>query len=413
MTEATDQLIQSRFDRVANPIDDGDWSDVLARTGSTRRLAPAWRPPRRVVLAAAVALAAAAVTAVAFGLPQTFIEFSKAPPAPQNVEAFFSGHNVAVPGGVSPSTKLGQARDIMTASFDAEHLDFAHPTLHTLYVAPREDGGFCYLWTGLGGSCADPENAAKATTDPAARPLGLESLETDYVGFVTGWVRPEAQTVEARFADGTNAAIPVTWVSAPISAGFFAYVVPDAHRTRSDSLTSVVALDGHGNAVDRQPFGVTKPPDEDVMQTLPDGRKMSLPRRAQADHAREVVSFRTARGSHAYLWVMPRTGGGTCFFYSTGSGGGRGCASPYWQAHFPAINGSGANGVYFAQVKPDVATVELRYEKVGSQQLTPIDGFVLQEMKPDSRLVAVVGLDGSGNAIYTQHEQLRYKVVSP
>ena len=405
MTETIDQLIQIRFDRIANPIDDGDWGDVLTRAQWDRthrsRLVPT-----RIAIAVAVALLAATVTAVALGWTHTFVDFSKAPPAPESVKAFFGGHNVAVPGGVSPWTKLGQAREVMTASFDAEHLDFDHPTLHTLYVAPREDGGFCYLWTGLGGSCADPEDAAKATTDPAARPLGVESLETDYTGFVTGWVRPEAQTMEARFADGTSVPIPVTWVSATISAGFFAYVVPEKHRTRADALTSVVALDGAGNTVDSQPYGVTKPLDEDVMQTLPDGTQLSLPRRAQADHAKELASFRTASGDHAWLWVMPRTGGGVCFIYGTGAGGGRACPSPYWAASLPPVDDNGGlDGVFFAEVKPDVATVELRYRNGDSERFTQTDGFVLQQMKHARGLVAVIGLDRSGKAIYTQ--QLR------
>jgi hypothetical protein len=412
MTETIDQLIQARFDRIANQVDDGDWGDVLARARRDRAH-HSRRPPWRIAIAAAAALLAATVTAVALGWPHTLVDFSKAPPAPQSVKDFFGGHDVAVPDGVTPWAKLGQAREIMTASFDAEHLDFDHPTLHTLYVAPREDGGFCYLWTGLGGSCADPENRTQATTDPAARPLGLEELENDYVGFVTGWVRPDGRTLEARFADGTSVTIPVTWVSAPISAGFFAYVVPHAHLTRADALTSVAALDGAGNVVDKQPFAVTKPLDEDVMQTLPDGTRLSLPRRAQASRARELASFRTAKGGHAYLWVMPRTGGGVCFLYGTGAGGGGGCPSPYWAASLPAIDGNALDGVYFAQVKPDVAAVELRYRNGDSERFTPTDGFVLHQMQHDTGLVAVVGLDRSGNAIYTQHERWHPVSVQP
>ena len=60
---------------------------------------------------------------------------------------------------------------------------------------------------------------------------------------------------------------------------------------------------------------MTKPLDQDVLQTLPDGTKYSLPRRAQAAQAREPFSFRTTSGGHAYLWVMPRTGGGSCYLF--------------------------------------------------------------------------------------------------
>lgn len=396
MTETIDHLIQARFDRIARPAE-GDWSDVLARARNSGRR----RAPGRIAVAAAVAVVAATVTAVAFGWPGRFVDFFKAPPAPQSVENFFRTHNVAVPGGVSPKTKLGHAREIMSATFDADNIPSDHPTVHTLYVAPRTNGGFCYLWTDYGGGCADAEIAAEGTTDPAARPLGVTWLANDYAGFVDGWVRTDARTVEARFADGTTALLPVTWVSAPISAGFFAYVVPPAHQTRADALTSVVALDGDDRVVGEQDIGVTAPLDEDVMQTLPDGTKISLPRRAQAARAREVFSFR-ANGAHVWLWVMPRTGGGTCYLYGTGGGGGQGCTSPHSLASLPAVDGGGVNGIYFGQVRPGIATVELRYRDGASERLTPTDGFVLHQMQHEDGLVAVVGLDRRGKAIFTQ-----------
>lgn len=395
MTETIDQLIQARFEAVANPVDSADWRDVLARA---RREHPrARRAPVRLALAAAVVAAAATVTAVAFGLPESVIDFFHAPPAPQSVRTFFGAHDTAIPTGTSPKTKLGEAREIMTATFDANNLPPEHPTLHTLYVAPREGGGFCFLWTDFGGSCAEPENAAKAKTDPGARPLGVEWLENDYAGFVDGWIRSVAKTLEARFADGTTASIPVTWVSDPIDAGFFAYVVPASHQTRSDALTSLVALDENGNVVGEQIFTLTKPLDQDVLQSLPDGTKVSLPRRAQASRAREIV-----QSAPLYLWVMPRTGGGVCFLYGTGAGGGQGCASPYWLARLPEINGGDHGGAYFAQVKPDVAAVELRYRNGETQRLTPVDGFILHEMRTDSRLVAAVALGRNGKTIFRQ-----------
>lgn len=403
MTETVDQLIQARFEAVANPLDDGDWGDVLARA---RRREPVRRVRAgsiRLALAATVAVLAVTVTAVAFGWPGAVVDFFAAPPAPENVSAFFARFHLAAPGGISPRTNLGQARRIMSATFDADHLPPRHPTLHTLYVAPKADGGFCYLWTGYGGSCADVENATAGKTAPGARPLGLDWLEHDYVGVVDGWVRPDVRTIEARFADGTTASIPVTWVSAPIDAGFFAYVVPPAHLTRADALASVVALDGNGGVVGRQAFALTEPLDQDVLQTLPDGTKRSLPRRAQAARARKIVDFRAADGSHVYLWVMPRTGGGVCFLYGTGAGGGGGCPSRYWLRHLPAVDGGVLKAVYFAEVRPDIATIELRFRNGGSERLTPTDGFVLHQVGPGARLAAVVGLDRSGRAVFRQH----------
>lgn len=408
MTETVDQLIQARFAAVANPFDDGDWGDVLARARSSEAGLNPRRVPIRLALAATVALLAVTATAAAFGWPGAVVDFFKAPPAPQSVSAFFASFHVGRPGGVSPGTKLGPARKIMSATFDADHLPPRHPTLHTLYVAPRTDGGFCYLWTEYGGSCADTESAAEAKTEPGARPMGVEWLENDYVGFVDGWVRTDAKTVEARFADGTTASIPVAWVSAPIGAGFFAYVIPAAHLTRADALASIVALDGNGSVVDRQTFALTKPLDEDVLQTLPDGTKVSLPRRAQVTRAREIVDVR-AKGSRIYLWVMPRIGGGTCYLFGTGTGGGRGCTSPYWLARSPVVNGGGGDGYYFAQLKPNVATIELRFRDGSSKRLMSIDGFVLHRIEPGARVAAVVGFDRNGRGIF--RERYRFRAV--
>lgn len=396
MTETIDQLIQARFDTVASQSDDASWSDVLARAGAVARPR---RAPMRIALVAAVVVLAATVTAVALGLPGRVVDFFKAPPAPESVRAFFHTHDAALPRGVDPMARLGRPRKIMTATFDADHLPPTHPTAHTLYVATRPDGGFCFIWTADGGSCADPLDAAKARIDPASRPTGLEWLENDYAGFVTGWLRGDAKTLEARFADGSTVAIPVTWVSAPIGAGFFAYVVPPAHLSRADALTAIVALDGEGKVVSRQPFELTKALDEDVMQILPDGTKRALPRRAQASRAHELFSFRAPKG-RAWLWAMPRTGGGVCFLYNTGAGGGFGCPSRYWLTHVPAIDGGANGGVYFAQVEPEVATVELRFRNGSSERLTPVDGFVLHRVP--STPVSVVGLSRSGKTIVTQ-----------
>lgn len=413
MNETIDQLIEARFDAVANQIDDGEWGDVLARARAADR--PAGRPriahrgraSIRFVLAAAVAVMALAASAAAFGWPGTFVDFFKAQPAPESIATFFRAHDVALPRGVRSDATVGRPREVMTATFDANNSPPTDPTEHTLYVAPRTNGGFCFLWTDYGGGCADPQDAAAAKSDPAARALGVEWLAGDYATFADGYVRGDAQTAEARFADGSSVTLPVTRVSAPIDAGFFAYVVPPAHRTSDDALLSVVGLDANGNVVGRDDIGVTRPLDEDVLQTLPDGTKYSLPRRAQAARAREAFSFRTASGAHAYLWVMPRTGGGSCYLYSTGAGGGSGCASPYRLVHQPSVNGglSGDGSVYFAQVRPGIAAVELRYTHGLSERLTPVDGFLLHAIpsrfgRAGARLVAVVGLSPGGKRVF-------------
>jgi hypothetical protein len=149
---------------------------------------------------------------------------------------------------------------------------------------------------------------------------------------------------------------------------------------------------------------VTKPLDEDVFQGLPDGTKYWLPRRAEATRAREVVDVRAGNGSRIYLWVMPRTGGGSCYLFGTGAGGGEGCISPSWLAAEPAVNGGvyGNGTFYFAQVRPDVAAVELRFRN-RTERLRPVDGVVGAALEPGkAKLVSAVGLDRNGDVLGKQ-----------
>jgi hypothetical protein len=425
MTETIDQLIRIRFDAVANTIDDGDWADVLARSRKSEALASGRsvsrshrrrRIPTRVTLVAAAVALAAVVTAVAFGLPRTFINFFSSPPAPTHIKNWFAAENVEAPPGMNPKAIPGQARRIASATFDVNHLHGNHPTVHTLYVAPSKGGGFCYLWTNADGGCLTAKPPSKTRAMRAMGPLGISWFSNHYGAgyplFVDGWVRSGAtKRVEARFADGTTATIPVTWISAPVSAGFLIYPVPPGHLTPAKAPTAVVALGASGNVIGKQSFPLTKPLDQDVMQTLPDGTKVSLQRRAQASRARKVISFRTTTGSEAYVWVMPRTGGGDCYLFNRGFG----CQEPRFAEQTPTLGGvlSGSTNpplLFFVQTKSNVVTVELRYQNGESERLKPIDGFALAEITPahykrGTRLAAAVALNRAGKAIYTQHEQ--------
>jgi hypothetical protein len=255
----------------------------------------------------------------------------------------------------------------------------------------------------------------------AAGPLGVtwSYNGNDYPLAADGFVRVGAtQTLEARFADGATATIPVTWVSAPIDAGFFVYTVPAPHQNRANALRSVVALDANGNVIGRESFPLTKPLDQVVPQKLPDGTEVLLPRRADTAKARKIISFRATDGSQVYLWLMPRTGGGDCFAAS----GTAGCRIPRFAASEHTLAGglsAGAHRVlFFAQAKPEVDAVELRYQNGKSERLTPIDGFVVREITPahykrGTRLVAAVALNRNGKAISTQRFRPQESGVYP
>jgi hypothetical protein len=428
MTQSLDLLIQARFDAVANPIDDCDWNDVILRLRNARpipepparRNAHSRRLRGRVAVAATAALAAL-VTAVAFGWPKTFVDFFTSPPAPQKVKNLFGSFNVGAPPGMNPHAIPGQARKIMTARFDANSRRGDHPTLHTLYVAPKKGGGFCELWTNAGGGCAPAKSPRTTAESRAAGPLGLSWFSADggYPLVVDGWARAGATTtVEASFADRTQVTLPVTWVSAPINAGFFVYSVPAVHRNRAKALRLVVALDAKGRVIGRERFPLVKRADEDVPQTLPDGTRVSLPRSAEAARARKIISFRATDGSTVYLWVMPRLGGGDCYVSNQSFG----CHIPRFVTHEPAFGGGLLGGstriLFFGQVKPDVAVIELRYQNGTSERLTPIDGFVLHEITPahygrGTRLVAAVAFDRNGKRLATQRFRAQEPAVYP
>jgi len=91
---------------------------------------------------------------------------------------------------------------------------------------------------------------------PFSRGLSIEGSvrpdATEIQGdvFVTGWtLLHEGASVDVRFADGEDATVPLTWVSAPIDAGFFLYEVPKEHRSRGHSPTALVLNDASGHAI--------------------------------------------------------------------------------------------------------------------------------------------------------------------
>jgi hypothetical protein len=181
------------------------------------------------------------------------------------------------------------------------------------------------------------------------------------------------------------------------------------------------------------------------VHTLPDGTKAWFPLGAEVSKARKIISFRTtdpfkapstpSRQSRVYLWLVPLTGGGNCFV----TNGGRGigvpvgvCLTPRqvekhsfanlassspgsnWSVFVGGVGVGGSRMDFFGLAKPAVATVELRYQNLDRERLTPIDGFVLHELtpthwKPGTRLAAAVVLNRNGKAISTE----RFKTQAP
>jgi hypothetical protein len=163
---------------------------------------------------------------------------------------------------------------------------------------------------------------------------------------------------------------------------------------------------------------LTKLIDEDVMQTLPDGTRFSLPRSEYASRARKIISFRSTNKHRIYLWLMPHKGGGNCFLYNRGGG----CNLPRFEAQMPTFQGGPSGGadpiLFFGQAKPAVALIELRYQDGTSERLTPIDGFVLHEITPahykrGTRLVQAIAFDRNGKRLVTERYRPNEPAVYP
>jgi hypothetical protein len=419
MTDAVDLLIRARFDAVANSRDDRDWNDVLARAHGreipaerSARRAGLWRRvPARVALVAAVVALTAVVTAFAFGWPQRVVDFFSSAPAPTGVKNFMGSVNVDDPPGMNPHAIPGETKRITTVRFN---LRGRRTRPFTLYVALTKSGGFCEDWTGVTAGCV----SARTLQRPDRLGVGYGG-DGALGSFVEGFVRIGAtRTLQARFADGATAAIPVTWVSAPINAGFFLYPWPQSHQNRVDALRSVVALDADGRVVGRYTIPRPSPLDDTVLRTMPDGTKLSLPRSAEAAKARKIISFRATDGSKVTLWLIPLAGrgirlpgGGNCSSLAVFNQGGV-CVDSGADEHEPggfggSLSAGSSRVLFFGQATPDVATVELRYQNGEGERLTPIDGFVLHELgpahwKPGTRLVAAVALNRRGKTLSTQ-----------
>lgn len=244
-------------------------ADALA----VRRAVPAAKPRRhlhRLSLLAATAAALVALAATpALGLVRDIIPFWGAAKAPQPVVVEFASMNTGAPAGMSPQAVANETRDIGQFSFAGRS--------HTLWIAPAKDGGFCLEWTDGWGGCktdttatlvwngdlilpADvPQPSTKGWT-PAQIAAEAGKLHNQAVPrWISGYVTAgQAHAVEITFSDGTTITPPITWVSAPINAGFFAYDIPPQEQTTDDHLINVQALDSKGHLVAEQPLNASR-----------------------------------------------------------------------------------------------------------------------------------------------------------
>jgi hypothetical protein len=216
-----------------------------------------WRPVAVVAFAVA-ALAAIVAATPAWALVRDALPFWNQPSAPSSVQVQFSSLNRGAPAGMSPDAISGETRQVEQVTLGG--------TTRTLWVSPAKNVGFCYLWLpGLPGGCStaaqhlawagesvpahEPSQPAQTTGIPESTPPGQFVLD-----WIAGDITAPANDVVVRFSDGSSAHPQITWVSAPINAGFFAYAVPSDKESSTNHVTAIESFDSHGALVKEQTF---------------------------------------------------------------------------------------------------------------------------------------------------------------
>jgi hypothetical protein len=100
-----------------------------------------------------------------------------------------------------------------------------HGSESTLYVSPARGGGFCFEWTG-----AAAASCVRLTASLFSLAWGRPHL---VIGTVSS---PQISSVRIQFTDGTTAEPRVSWVSAPINAGFYLYDIPPGKAVATISM---------------------------------------------------------------------------------------------------------------------------------------------------------------------------------
>jgi hypothetical protein len=354
--------LAERFSALANPLDDSDWLDV-------RRRARRPRPWFALPLAATVAVLA---VASAFAVYGQVVDFFSADPAPARIVREYGQMRAIASIDVhGPRVLPHEARKIMEPEW--------HGKPEPFYVAPTEDGGFCYRWA-IGGSCG------RIVGSGVQRTVGFGFLDgKDGPTVIDGRVlNPDVARLELRYADGTATEIPIVWVTPPIDAGFFAYDIPEAHEQNRHGATQLVAFDSDGDVIQQTPFLRADP----RWESGPDG----LPRIADRTQKRTLFDFTAPNGSRWTLVTAPAPGDKLCYAYN----GGAGCLSPELPARIEGFGPQGGSVVNICCAVPDgVTRVELQYEDGDRETLRPVDGFLLyvipqEHYEPGHRLERIV-----------------------
>jgi len=216
-----------------------------------------WRLRRhRAFAVVAVACLCILVAAPAYGIRELFfrspeLHFNSTLRAPPIIQRRFSDLFRGV-----PSTQMDPR--VLPLSTRRVGSLVVGDQLVTLWVAPTAGGGFCEEFSGLGGGChATRAEPSGPVSGDEQQPWLIDAAlvrpsEARYFSVIFGAIlSPSAAALEVVYEDGAYDLIPITWVSSPIDAGFFAFDVPLAHRTQGRRPASLTLLDASGSVIAR------------------------------------------------------------------------------------------------------------------------------------------------------------------
>jgi hypothetical protein len=256
MTDRLEQVLAARLGELQGPVGNPDWADVQRKARNLR----VRRRTSKVAAALAVALVAAAP---ALGLRGHIVQlFGSGDPAPDKVVTSFAEMDVAAPPGMAPGVIAGETREVARWTLSTGKTSI-------LWVAPTRAGGFCLEFSSFGGGC---DRDRKLDFSPmlgipgTIAPPGELQKPPVIVGGDT--LLHDASSVDVQFEDGDDVQVPLTWVSAPIDAGFFEYELPVSHLGDGHRLSALVLQDANGHELARdtqiartlrEPLGLVAP----------------------------------------------------------------------------------------------------------------------------------------------------------
>ncbi|HYX89344.1 MAG TPA: hypothetical protein VE753_08240 [Gaiellaceae bacterium] len=246
MSDGFEAMLEERFAALGDRHWRQDWADVLGRSAARR-------PPlrRRAVAAALVGLAL--IAAPAFALRGHLVHlFSAREPAPARVERTFLALQAGAP---FPWRFAATARKVVDVDTPDGRV--------AVWAAPVNAGGFC-IAVGMG----DRDGTASTCDGDRYERLGpwpfsWSKPDDELVGgpfVLVGYALDKrAASVRIGLDDGEHADVPLTWVSAPIDAGFFVLWTERRHWRDGNERFDVAARDASGKKLDEAAVEVGAP----------------------------------------------------------------------------------------------------------------------------------------------------------